>query len=186
MRKKTVIKIILVADILMIVFLLSMFIRANAEYVNALEGLNIRSEPSTDAEVLDVLPFAEEVHGDVVGPWMKLADRSGYVKVAHLTAYDPLDEMTCLGEWKTTAYTHSGMPCANGQYPTAGYTIACNSLGFGSQVYIAGIGFRTVEDLGPTHMPDAWCDIFLDTGSECWNYGVQYRTVYLMEEVEDE
>lgn len=177
---------IVLIDLVLLVAVTVTALVARAEYVNAYNGLCVRAEPNTDAEVLEVLPFGEEVTGKVDKGWMKLDGRDGFVKTEHLAEGDPFDRLIPLGAWKTTAYSHSGMPCANGNYPDAGYTIACNSLSFGQQVYIVGIGLRTVEDRGPTYMPDAWCDIFMNTENECWNYGVQYRTVYLVEEVTNE
>lgn len=177
---------IVLIDLVLLVAVTVTALVARAEYVNAYNGLCIRAEPNTDAEVLEVLPFGEEVTGEVDKGWMKLDGWDGYVKTEHLSETDPFLEMTCMGEWKTTAYTHTGSPCANGEYPEEGYTIACNSLPFGTQVYIAGIGVRINCDRGPTYMPDAWCDIFMDAESECWNYGVQYRTVYLVEEATNE
>ena len=94
---------------------------------------------------------------------------------------EPEPQMTYLGNWSITAYTHTGNSCANGNYPTDGYTIAHNTLPFGTQVYIEGVGYRTVEDRGPGYLGSEWCDIFMDSYGACVQWGMQNRDVYLVE-----
>lgn len=177
-----IIKILFAFDVIILLFLLIMVIKADAEYVTAPEGLNIRREPGTDAEVLEVIPFAGEVYGEIEAGWMRLEGREGYVKAEYLSVDDPLEGMTYLGEWRTTAYAYTGSACANGEYPEEGYTIACNSLPFGTQVYISGAGFRTVEDRGPASMGDAWLDIYMANVNDCIQWGDRYLDVYVVEE----
>ena len=86
--------------------------------------------------------------------------------------------LTYLGTYKITAYEWTGNPCANGNYPTEGYTVACNSLSLGTQVYIEGIGYRTVEDRGGGGSD--WIDLYLGDVSACYQFGVQYLDVYLV------
>lgn len=155
---------------------------ASGEYVSAPEGLNVRASRSTDAEVLEVLPFGTEVQGKIKGSWMRLKGRKGFVSTEHIQDTDPFEEMVYMGEWRVTAYAYTGSQCANGQYPTAGYTIAHNSLPFGSEVYIEGVGFRTVEDRGPAWLGDAWCDLYLGDYAECVSWGNQYRDVWVVTE----
>ena len=99
-------------------------------------------------------------------------------------AWLPKTEMTYLGNWMTTAYTHTGNCCANGNYPTE-CTVACNSLPFGTEIYI-DVGYRVVEDRGPGSMPSEWLDIFMDSYDSCVQWGIQYRDVYLVEDEQDE
>ena len=147
------------------------------EYVDAVSGLRLRSAPSLEAEIVKVLPFGEEVNGEIKDGWMKTDD--GYLKTDFLSKKNPLDDYDYMGNWMLTAYTHTGCACANGPYPTAGYTVACNSLPLGTEIYISEIGFRTVEDRGPQSMPGEWLDLFLDGYSECVSFGVQYHDVYI-------
>lgn len=86
-----------------------------------------------------------------------------------------------LGEFQITAYEETGNACANGNYPTVGYTIACNSLDFGTRVYIEGVGERVVEDRGGSH-GDNWIDLYLGDVSACYEWGIQYCDVWLIEE----
>ena len=176
-------KMILAVDIAILVFLMVMVIQTDAEYVNAYEGLNVRARPNTESEVLEILPFATEVSGKIrKNGWMKLSDREGYLKTEFLTQQNPLDEMEFLGTWRITAYAETGSPCANGNYPTVGYTIACNSLDFGTKVFIQGLGTRTIEDRGPDWLGSEWCDLYLGDTADCIAWGDQYRDVYLIKE----
>lgn len=101
-------------------------------------------------------------------------------------AWLPKTEMTYIENWMMTAYTHTGNCCANGNYPTDGYTVACNSLPFGTEIYIDGVGYRVVEDRGPGSMGNEWLDIFVDSYDSCVQWGIQYRDVYLIEDEQNE
>lgn len=90
-------------------------------------------------------------------------------------------DMVYSGNYMMTAYTWTGNPCANGNYPTDGYTVACNSLPFGTRIYIDGVGERVVEDRGPSNYGDYWLDIYMDSYDACVYWGVQYRDVYIIE-----
>ena len=79
-----------------------------------------------------------------------------------------------------TAYEWDGTRCANGNYPTTDYTVACNSLPLGTKVYIDGIGYRTVEDRGATWHADNWMDEYLGDPAACERFGVQNHAVYLV------
>lgn len=162
---------------LLTVMVLLMGIVAKAEYVTAESGLRVRKEPNLDAEVIRVVPFGEQVEGIVTDGWMETED--GYLSAEYLSETDPLENYESLGTWLVTAYTHSGFCCADGSYPEAGYTIACNSLPMGTRVFISGIGFRTVCDRGPASMPDAWLDLFVDGYSEAIVFGEQRRGVWI-------
>lgn len=86
-----------------------------------------------------------------------------------------------LGVYEVTAYEWTGNPCANGNYPTEGYTVACNSLPFGTVVYIEGIGYRTVEDRGAEWHSSTWIDLYLGDETACYSFGRQYLNVYIVE-----
>ena len=84
-----------------------------------------------------------------------------------------------LGSFKCTGYVATGNTCANGNYPTSGYTIASNSLPMGTRVYIEGIGERVVEDTGG--MANNVIDVFVDSTSEAYALTGDYE-VYVIEE----
>lgn len=87
--------------------------------------------------------------------------------------------MTPLGNYQLTAYEWTGNPCANGNYPTEGYTVACNSLPLGTKIYIEGYGTYTVEDTGG--MGNNVIDIYLGDAGECVQFGRQNAQVYIVE-----
>lgn len=175
---KKIIIVVALIDMILIALILTMVIRANGEYVTAPEGLRIRAEPSTEAEIFEVLPFGAEVSGEIEAGWMRLEGRDGYVCADFVSVDDPHEGMELLGTWRITAYTWTGYPCANGNYPSDGYTIACNSLDFGEQVFIDGIGLRTVEDRGPSWLGSEWCDVYMNSYSGCVQWGSQQRRVW--------
>lgn len=85
-----------------------------------------------------------------------------------------------LGNYELTAYEWTGNPCANGNYPTEGLTIASNTLPIGTRVYIEGIGERTVEDTGG--MPGNVIDIYMGDPGTCVQFGRQNAEVYILED----
>lgn len=169
--------VLFVITILMVLFAAVMLTKA--EYVNAKSGLRIRKNPSTEADILGVLPYGTQVSGIRRSGWLKLDDREGYVFAEYLQADEPDREY--LGRWRITAYAYTGSPCANGNYPTTGYTVACNSLPFGTQVYIDGVGIRTVEDNDGGRMGNEWLDLYLGSVTECIIWGDQYRDIWRVE-----
>lgn len=155
-------------------------VQADAEYVTAVEGLRLRSKPNLEAEVLDVLPFRTEVTGKIKRGWMKTAD--GYLSAEFLSEEDPLEEYECLGNWRVTAYFETGLATASGVYPEAHVTAAHNSLPFGTQLYVEGLGFWTVQDRGPGYLGTEWMDIYLGDYGTCVSFGERYANVYLITE----
>lgn len=84
------------------------------------------------------------------------------------------------GHFVLTAYEWTGSPCANGAFPTVGYTVACNSLPLGTRVYVDGIGERVVEDRGATWHSSNWMDIYLGDVAACDQFGVREADVYIL------
>lgn len=159
-----------------------------ADYTNSIDGVNLMKRPSIDTDVISSLPYRTEI--EVVcenvgkdGEWAKIeyGEDIGYIHGSCVQGEDPVDDLERLGEWHITAYTHTGNACANGNYPTAWYTVACNSLDFGTQLYIEDVGVRTVEDRGPGWLGSEWCDLFMDSYDECVAWGSQYKNVYIIE-----
>jgi len=83
-----------------------------------------------------------------------------------------------LGVWDITAYTWTGNPCANGEYPYEGLC-AVNGLPFGTVIYVDGWGYLTVADRGGMA---GWydVDIYLDSEAACWEYGRRAREVWVV------
>lgn len=179
-------------------------------YVTATKGLNVRSVPTIDSTPLDTFTYGEEVNviGSKAeandNEWVLIEYDSNFAFVwsEYLTTDEPKmdpsisyyndynssnvdsssssSNMTYLGNFMITAYEWTGSPCANGNYPTEGYTVACDSqtLPLGARVYIEGVGERVVEDRGGGGTN--WFDLYLGDESACWDWGVRYRDVYLI------
>lgn len=98
-----------------------------------------------------------------------------------MTDESEADGWVYMGNYQITAYEETGNPCANGNYPTIGYTAACNSLPFGTTVYIEGIGYRTIEDRGAEWHSDQWIDVYMGYVWDCNQFGVQYLDVWVVE-----
>lgn len=85
---------------------------------------------------------------------------------------------TYLGIYELTAYAATGNPCANGNYPTCGYTVASNSIPMGNRIYIEGYGEYVVEDCGA--MPDNVIDVYMGDYDTCIQFGRRSAKVYLI------
>lgn len=86
-----------------------------------------------------------------------------------------------LGTYEITAYEWTGNPCANGNYPSEGYTVASNYFDFGTTLYIDGVGYVVVEDRGASWHSDYWLDLYLCDVGACYEWGRQYRDVWLVQ-----
>lgn len=91
---------------------------------------------------------------------------------------DP-DGLVYVGDYQLTAYEWTGNPCANGNYPTEGLTVASNTFPIGTRLYIEGIGERVVEDTGG--MSGDVIDIYMGDPSACIQFGRQAGAVYVIE-----
>ena len=108
---KKIIIIVALVDMILIGMILTMVIKADGEYVTALEGLRIRAEPSTEAEIFEVLPFGAEVSGEIEAGWMRLEGRDGYACADYVSVDDPHEGMELLGTWRVTAYAERVLLC---------------------------------------------------------------------------
>ena len=84
-----------------------------------------------------------------------------------------------LGEYELTAYEWTGEVCADGNYPSCGYTVGCNNLELGTRIYIEGYGEYVVEDRGG--MPDNVIDIYMEDYDTCINFGRRTADVYIID-----
>lgn len=96
------------------------------------------------------------------------------------TPSEESEEMEFLGYFDMTAYEWTGYPCANGNYPSVGYTVACNSLPLGTEVYIEGVGYRVVEDRGADWHSYNWMDLYLGDEAACYEWGIRTVAVYVV------
>ena len=85
-----------------------------------------------------------------------------------------------VGGFLLTAYEWTGNTCANGNYPTVGYTCASNYYPLGTRLWIEGIGERVVEDTGGMGMNVV--DIYMGDEETCIQFGVQEAQITVIEE----
>lgn len=85
-------------------------------------------------------------------------------------AYCPCE--TCCGQW-------SGGPTASGVMPEEGRTVAADwdVLPAGTEIYIDGIGWRTVEDTG-SGITGNKLDLYMDSHQDALEWGVQEIEVF--------
>lgn len=79
---------------------------------------------------------------------------------------------SCCGQW-------SGGPTASGTLPEEGRTVAADwdVLPAGTEVYLDGIGWRTVEDTGSGITGDK-LDLYMDSHEAALKFGVREIAVY--------
>lgn len=108
------------------------------------------------------------------------AEAEEVIEPEEIAEESPEEELEYLGTFEMTAYEWTGNPCANGNYPEVGYTVACNSLPLGTTVYIEGVGYRVVEDRGAEWHGDWWMDLYLGDVDSCYAWGVRSVDVYIV------
>lgn len=81
-----------------------------------------------------------------------------------------------MGIFDITAYTWTGNPMANGEYPYEGCVASCD-FALGTVLYIEGLGTYVVKDVCPT---SGVVDIYMNSYDACIQFGRQYRTVYVV------
>ena len=142
-----------------------------------------------------IRPYIARVAGFVVGcciamagaPIVCLADDPAQVVETEApqveTVRQPEGHWVPLGEYRLTFYCNcrrccgkwTGGPCANGNMPAEGRTVACGSLPLGTRILIAGQGEYVVEDRGVT---GKHIDIYMNSHSACLRNGVKYAGVF--------
>ena len=156
-------------------------------YVKASDGLNVRKSPSLKSKVVTTYAYGKKVKviGKTSGKnkWVLIKHKGSYAFLwsKYLTKTKPkAKQKDYLGTFSVTAYCYDGTRSADGSWPSVGRTVACNSLKLGTKVYIEGIGERIVEDRGATWHADNWMDLYLSSESECNNWGIRSRKVWLV------
>ena len=85
-----------------------------------------------------------------------------------------------IGTYELTAYTWTGNPCADGVYPSSGFTAASNdSRLWHHWIYIEGYGEVYVHDTGG--MANNVIDIYMDSYDSCIQFGRQSANVYIID-----
>lgn len=88
------------------------------------------------------------------------------------------DEYYYYSNYSLTAYCATGNPCADGVYPTSGYTVASNDRNLWHKwIYIEGYGTYYVHDTGG--MASNVIDIYFDSYGECIQFGRRSANIYV-------
>lgn len=86
-----------------------------------------------------------------------------------------------MGCYELTAYIETGNPCADGVYPSCGYTAACNDPALWHKwVHIEGYGDYYIHDTGG--MASNVIDIFVASYDEAIQFGRRIADVYIIGE----
>ena len=136
--------------------------------------LSERKEPKIEVEVVTTETITEETT-EVV------AEEVYYEEPVEESIEEPVQEptgMSYLGTYYITGYVATGNPCSNGNYPTAGYTVASNTIPMGTTIWIDGLGTRVVEDTGG--MAGNVIDVFVGSVDEAYAITGNYE-VYIYE-----
>lgn len=95
-------------------------------------------------------------------------------------------EYEYLGTYKITGYDTCVQCCgksdgitASGATATVGVTCAVNGMDFGTQLYIRGIGYRTVQDRGG--MKGKVIDVLCENHSDCYAITGYYEVYKVVE-----
>jgi 3D (Asp-Asp-Asp) domain-containing protein len=85
-----------------------------------------------------------------------------------------------MGVYELTAYISTGNPCADGSYPTTGFTVASNdSRLWHKWIHIEGYGDYYVHDTGG--MATNVLDVFVGSYDEAIQFGRRTAEVYIIE-----
>ena len=85
-----------------------------------------------------------------------------------------------MGTYELTAYIATGNPCADGQYPQVGFTVASNDPNLWHKwIKIDGYGTYYVHDTGG--MASNVIDIFVSSYDEAIQFGRRTADVYIEE-----
>ena len=85
-----------------------------------------------------------------------------------------------IGTYELTAYTWTGNPCADGVYPSSGFTAASNdSRLWHHWIYIEGYGEVYVHDTGG--MASNVIDIYMDSYDSCIQFGRRTANIYIID-----
>ena len=134
------------------------------------------------AENENIITIEEEIKYDCED--LLLTAGVGDILNVPIQPYEKNVELVSLGEYKITAYCGCSKCCgkwsefnltASGTTPKQGRTVGCNSLEFGTEIFINGEKY-VVEDTG--NMKDNVIDIYFDLHEDALNFGEQYVEVF--------
>ena len=137
------------------------------------------TEPVTECETEPVIEetYEEPAPEEFTEEYTESTEE--YVEEETQEAQPDTQNMRLLGNMKITGYVATGRPTASGVMPYVGGVAMSKSYGlpFGTQIYIEGLGYYTVNDSGCKY---GVVDVFCSSLSECYNL-TSYMNVYVVE-----
>lgn len=162
---------------LVLLVLLELTVAIKKPLTRTINPISEVEESNEVASVVDIVPVEEPTTEITTAEEVTTTEVEETYEYEEVVEEEPSSNY--LGYYTLTAYEWTGNPCANGNYPTGGYTVACNSLPLGTRIYIEGYGEYVVEDRGG--MSDSVIDIYLGDYDTCIQFGVQGANVYIVE-----
>ncbi len=141
-----------------------------------------RTESRTDHDYVD---GATLTNAGTMETGETLSELVGEETDAGGTGADPV--LNYIGNWTITFYCPCELCCgvwatgctASGVLATEWHTVATDMFPFGTELYVDGLGYFVVEDLGVT---GEQLDVFVNDHETALNLGLQYRDVYIVED----
>lgn len=91
--------------------------------------------------------------------------------------------MTFYSTKTLTAYIETGNACADGVYPSVGYTVASNDPNLWHKwIYIDGVGTRYVHDHLASWVGTGTIDVFVSSYDEAIQFGSWSSSIYILDE----
>lgn len=90
-------------------------------------------------------------------------------------SFEPSNVGGYAGTYEITAYTWTGNPMANGEYPYYGCVASCD-FPLGTVLNIEGVGIFVVNDVCPT---SGVIDVYMDSYDACISFGRMSANVYI-------
>lgn len=167
--KKYILSILAIIAVMSYSWVAATVMTAGFETQYTTAALNLRSEPTTAGDILTTYPKGQalDIIGTNGGDWWEVWDGTvqGWVNKAYMSPYAENGAFTYHGHSDTpicavTVTQYGTSPAENGGYTTTamgdnlidvvGLCIAADPrvLPMNSKVYIDGVGYRTVRDVG--------------------------------------
>ena len=124
----------------------------NIRYCRAVEGLNIRKEPSLDAEIIGGFNIGDAIYflqycEDTAWSQIRYNHNTAYVASRYISMYKPTG-VKYTGNFKLSSYTGiSKKSSTTGEYLVANYSVSADeTFNIGDQIYIKNMGYYRVDD----------------------------------------
>lgn len=145
------------------------------------EKATLTDASPSDTEALPAEPTDDEIVVDLIEAYKEdetatTAEATEEIEVEEATPAEPVLEYA--GNYELTAYIATGNPCADGVFPSVGFTVASNDPKLWHKyIEIEGYGTFYVHDTGG--MSSNVIDIFVASYDEAIQFGRRSADVYI-------